>query len=205
MSWPDGASGPVDPYQGQPAAPVPPWNPYANPGSWEPAQYLPRQSPPGTIIAASVVGYLLALFLFITGLFLLFFASVVGLFADVDGASRTGASLAIAGAGNWIAVGLFVSGGVLVTLRRPAGLILVLVGSALVVVLAVYWMTIHAGDGFLFWAIVHIVLALVPAGLAALPPGNRAWLAGQPGSAPPPRPAGPPPFPTDRYGRPFGS
>jgi hypothetical protein len=201
------SGGPVDPYAGQAAPPVPPYNPYVNPGSWEPARYLPRQTAPGTIIAGTIVGYLFSLFLFITGLFLLFFGSIIGSGFGVDSTfANGGATLLIAGLGNWVAVGLFVSGGVVATIRRPAGLYLMLAASGLVVVLAVYWIVAYPESGVVFWAIVHLILALLPAGLVALAPGNRAWLAREPGSGPPPAPPyTPPPFPTDQYGRPFGS
>ena len=197
--------GPVDPYGGQAAAPVPTYNPYVNPGSWEAAQYLPAQTVPGTIIGGSIVGYVMALFLFVEGLFLLFFGSVVGSFSDSNDFTDSGTSLVIGGIGNWITVGLLVAGGVIASLRRPAGLILVLAAAGLVLVLAVYWVAIAPYGFTVFWALVHVVIGLVPAGLVALPASNRAWLARQPGSGPPPRPAGPPPYPTDRYGRPFGS
>lgn len=199
--------GPVDPYSGQAAAPVPGYNPYANPGSWEPAQYLPRQTVPGTIIAGSIVAYLLALFLFTSGLFLIFFGSLVpDSFDEVDSTlGDGGTSLVVAGLGNWIAVGLLISGGVIATLRRPSGLVVTLAGAGLVVVLSVYWVVLYPDAGVVFWAVVHAALALVPAGLIVLPPANRAWLAGQAGSGPTMRPPGPPPFPTDQYGRPFGS
>ncbi|MHA3704102.1 hypothetical protein ACXR2U_18180 [Jatrophihabitans sp. YIM 134969] len=199
--------GPVDPYAGQAAPPVPTYNPYVNPGSWEPAQYLPRQSAPGTIVAGTIVGYVFSLFLFVTGLFLLFFGSIIGSSFGSDSTfTNGGATLVLGGLGNWIAVALFITGGVLASLRRPAGLYITLAASGLVVVLAVYWMIAYPEGVVVFWAFLHVVLALVPAGLVALPPGNRAWLAGVPGSGPPPPgPYTPPPFPTDQYGRPFGT
>lgn len=204
---PYGGGGPVDPYAGQAAPPVPAYNPYVNPGSWEPAQYLPRQSVPGTIIAGSILGYLLALFLFVTGLGLVFFGSLTaGSFDEIDSSlGDGGTSLAIAGLGNWIAVALLVTGGVMTSVRRAAGLYVVLAGSGLVLVLAVYWVVLYPDSGIVFWAFLHTVLALLPAGLIVLPPGNRAWLAGKPGSGPPMRPPGPQPYPTDQWGRPFGS
>ena len=198
-------SGPVDPYAGEPGPPVPAYNPYVNPGSWEPAQYLPRQSPPGLIIAGSIVGYVLALFMFVTGLFLLFFGSVIGSFSDTGDFTDGGAPLVLAGLGNWVGVALFTAGGVLASVRKPAGLYLILGGAGLVVVEAVCWIAVYPEGFVVFWAVLHVLLAAVPAGLVAIAPGNRAWLEGRPGSGPPPRPAGPQPFPTDQYGRPFGS
>ena len=195
-------AGPVDPYAGQAAPPVPPYNPYVNPGSWEPAQYLPR-----AIIAGSIVGYLLALFMFVSGLGLVFFGSLTaGSFDEIDSTlGDGGTSLVVAGLGNWIAVGLLITGGVMASVRRATGLYVVLAGAGLVVVLAVYWVVLYPEAGIVFWAFLHAVLALVPAGLIVLPPGNRAWLAGRPGSGPAPRPSGPQPYPTDQWGRPFGS
>jgi hypothetical protein len=199
----DWGPGPVDPYAGQPAAPVPAYNPYVNPGSWEPARYLPRATVPGPLLAGTILGYLVAAFLFLSGMFLLFFGSLLGSFAGADSTfTNGGTTLVVAGLGNWVALGLFVSGGIVATLRRPVGLVLEAVASALVVVLAVYWIVAYPHADIVFWAIVHVVIALVPAGLILLPPANRAWVAGQSRPLPP---AAPPPFPTDQWGRPFGT
>lgn len=204
--------GPLDPHAGRAApAPLPPhpptqypvtqYQPYPNPGSWEPAQYLPRPGVPGALIAGSVLGYLLAVFLLVTGLLLLFFGSfIAGSFESVDSTlGDGGTSLIVAGLGNWIAAGLLIAGWVMATARRPAGLLVSLAGSGLVAALAVYWVVLYPVSGIVAWAIVHAVIAAVPAGLSIIP-GNRAWMTSPPM---PPRP--PQPFPLDRYGRPFGT
>lgn len=180
--------------------PVPPYQPYPNPGSWEAAQYLPRQGVPGALIAGSVLGYLLAVFLFFTGLLLIFFGSLIaGSFDAIDSTlGDGGTSLIVAGIGNWIAAGLLIAGWVMATARRPAGLLVSLAGSGLVAALSVYWIVLYPVSGIVAWAIVHAVFAAVPAGLSVIP-GNRVWMAS------PPLPRGPVPFPLDQYGRPFGT
>lgn len=193
--------GPTDPYQGQPVAPVPGWQPYPNPGSWEPAAYLPRAGIPGTLIAATIVGYLLAALLLFVGLFLVFFGSVFADAVDFQSNFRSSATaFLIAGLGNWLAAAAFITGGVSATMRRPFGLIAMLVGSGLVVALSVYWAVLFPYSAIVVWSVLLAVVAIVPAALV-LPPGIRRWMA----TPPSPWPPAPPPFPRDQYGRPFGS
>ena len=74
-----------------------------------------------------------------------------------------------------------------------------LAGSGLVAALSVYWIVLYPVSGIVAWAVIHAVLAAVPAGLSIIP-GNRTWM-----TAPPLPSRAPQPYPLDPYGRPFGT
>ncbi len=160
--------------------------PYGYPGAYGYApSYAPPPPPgerrPGTLIAASVLGYVAAGLLILSGMFLLFGASIVDTATEALGSQNPYSSeLALDGVVNFVAAGLLIGGGVAMTTRNATGRILYGVAGGIVVVEAIYWLTRwetrYNVGGFIVWAVMFMALAVVGVALAFTGECSR-WLA----------------------------
>lgn len=185
---------PADPYQGQWQQPVDPWHQAPQPWQQPYAPYSPAYpgygfdprtaGRPGTLMASAVLAYVTAGLLILAGALLLFGASVVSNLDEVShSAGGYGAELAFDGVLNFLAAGLLIGGGVMVTGRKAAGRTLLSVGSVIVLGETVYWMVrfdfLHA-NGAVIYAVLFGALAVLILAFAWTA-GARTWLmAGRP-------------------------
>ncbi len=185
-----------EPYA-QPAPYAP--NPYAQPNPYGYPQpgpygypagygYAPSYAPlppgerrPGTLIAASVLGYVSAGLLILSGLSLLFGASLVDTATQaLGGQNQYSSELALDGVVNFVAAGLLIGGGVAMITRNATGRILYGIANGIVVVEAIYWLarweSRYNVGGFIVWAVMFMALAVVGVALAFTGECSR-WLA----------------------------
>jgi hypothetical protein len=176
------------PYAGQPYAgqPPPPYTaaPYGVPGQYPnpypppypagypPAPYgYPAGAPyhpyarPGQVLAASVLGYVLAGLLIVTGFMLLFGASLSSDLGDAFDSDTSGVTteLAFDGLVNLIIGGLLIAGGVLFTGANPRGRRLLAIGAIATLVDCIYWLARADGDGD---AAIIVILFGAPAAIS---------------------------------------
>jgi hypothetical protein len=143
--------------------------------------YPPRGSGrPGMVLAAAVLGYVVAGFLIIAGIGLLAGATLVhdlGSNGGFDTRDAT-AELTFDGIVNFVAGGLLISGGVLLAGRRVTGRVLFLTAVAIDIGAAIYWLSrAGSGDGgIVFYALLFNVPAIIAA-CFVLTPSVRRWLA----------------------------
>lgn len=190
------------PYQGPPptashdpgsvASPYPYAVPYPNPYAY-PTGYgygypavQPGQRRPGTLTAAAVLGYVNAGLLVIAGLLLFTGASIVDSVNDsTDGAGLASFSteLSFDGFLNLLASALLITGGVLMSARRPNGRPVYAAGAAVVVIESGYWLArwgsrVNDAGGMVVYALLFGLLAGVGLGLACTRDGSN-WLRGR--------------------------
>jgi hypothetical protein len=168
-SYPTAQYSSAPPGYGYPGGPYPPPNPYG--------YDAPGSGRPGTLTAASVLSYVQAGLLLIAMLMLFYGASIVNNF---DEASTVTAELLIDGVVNAVLAGLFIWGGVAMSLRRATGRVLVTAAGALCVVDGIYWMTRFPSGVVAFYMILFIALPATAAGLAWSTIASS-WLTAEPG------------------------
>jgi hypothetical protein len=141
--------------------------------------YPSSNARPGAVVAASVLGYVLAGLLIVAGIFLLSLASSTSQIADtfdLNGASIT-AELTFDGLLNFLAAGLLIGGGVGFTTGRRAGRKTLVIGNAITLGAAIYWVSRTSGNnGAVVWVLLFSALAVVGIGLAFSTSINT-WLA----------------------------
>jgi hypothetical protein len=151
--------------------------PAAYPGFGYPA----GEQRPGTVIAGAVLGYIAAGLLIFAGIVLFAGASTLNDLTDTYGISNTySGELTGAGLINLIAAGLLIGGAVAMTGRSPTGRTVYLVGGAIVIVMAVYWLarwgTKSGLEDVIFYALLFGALVVVGICLACTGAANR-WFA----------------------------
>lgn len=166
---------PAYPSSNYPGPPPPP-NPYAQLppyGYGYPPGYGPQpgNGRPGTTIAAAVLGYVGGGLLILAAILLFFGASFITNFDDISGNSHGNfaAELSVLGVVNLIAAGLLIAGSVAMSGRNPKGRLMYSIGTAIVVVLAVYWLARWAdrsGGGIAVDALLFAAIVIVGSSLA---------------------------------------
>lgn len=153
---------------------------YPPPGypGYPPSAY--RNPRPGTTIAAAVLGYIVGGFLILAAIILFSGASTLNDVSDElnSDASSVTAELTLDGFINLVAAGLLIAGGVMLTGRRRSGRTLLMLGGAVVLVVAVYWLVRAGGDatGFvIFWGGLFVAPTVVAMCLAGAPRVSQ-WL-----------------------------
>jgi hypothetical protein len=160
---------PAPPGYGYPVGPYPSPNPYG---------YVARGSGrPGTLTAASVLAYVQAGLLLIAMLMLFYGASILNNFDD---GSAVTSELVVDGVVNALLAGLFIWGGVAMSLRQPAGRLLITTAGALCVIDGSYWMMRFPSAVVAFYMILFIALPAIAAGLAWSAVASS-WLTAEPG------------------------
>jgi hypothetical protein len=142
----------------------------------------PGNGRPGAVVASSVLAYILAGLLIISGVILLAVASSADELYDTfdAGGHRVTGELTADGFVDFLAAGLLIAGGVLFTTRRRTGRTMILVGNAITVAAAIYWVARTSGDaGAGVWITLFTALAVVGAGLS-LSARAAAWLGPKP-------------------------
>jgi membrane protein YqaA with SNARE-associated domain len=151
-------------------------------------QQGPRR--PGTVIASSVLAYVLAGLLIVAGIFLLSLASTTDqLFDTFNGyGNNLTAELSFDGFLDLVTAGLLIGGAVGFTTGRRAGRTLLIVGNTITVGDAIYWLvrTSTAGSAAV-WIVLFSALAIVGTVLALSAPIN-VWLAQRSAAAQQPSP-----------------
>ncbi|HEU5267252.1 MAG TPA: proline-rich domain-containing protein [Jatrophihabitans sp.] len=169
-------TGPYEPQQPIPQAPGQQPYPYGYGYAYPPAGYpgygfAPGEQRPGTVIAAAVLGYIAAGLLIFAGILLFTGASTLNDLDDTYGISDTySGELTVAGIVNLIAAGLLIGGAVAMTGRSHTGRTVYVVGGAIVIVLAVYWLARWATksglEDVIFYALLFAALVIIGMSLA---------------------------------------
>jgi hypothetical protein len=151
-----------------------PAQPGYQPGVYAPPAYPPSYYPqpsgrPGQVIAAAVLGYVVAGLLVVAAL--ICFAGANEL--DNLGYPDNG-FLVVGGLGNLIAAGLLIAGGVMLTAGRSTGRTLYTLGCLLDGVVAIVWLT--RGSVVLFWVVLFVAPLVVGLSLGWQVTATR-WLA----------------------------
>jgi hypothetical protein len=182
-----------------PPPPTVPPHPYPEPQQY--GQHYPAYPPyspypqvfgpprPGAATASSVVAFVLAALLIIAGIVLFLDATVVHAIGEESGLDLADptAEFLFDGMLDLVAGGVLITGGVLLMARNPHGRAWLLVGVAVDVAAAMYWLSRnHGGDAALtFYAVLFAVLGVVTAALLA-PPSVQRWLREGQGNGSPP-------------------
>jgi hypothetical protein len=207
---------PQDPYGGQPyygQQPPPGYQPgYQQPGYPSPAYYPqpgypygpppygypqiyqpPGPQRPGTATTASVLAFVNGGLLIAAALLLFAGASLISDFGNVtqSDTTYTTAEFTIDGFVNLLASGLLIAGGVMFAGRKPLGRTLLASGGAIVIALAIYWLTrFDAFATTIFYGLLFAALSVLSIAMA-FTGSTKAWLAGEPPASPtPPSPYG---------------
>jgi hypothetical protein len=189
---------PAEPYPGPPSQhpyPPPPYGapypppPYGYPGY--PGSYRPPWDAgrPNAILVASVLAYVNAGLLILSGLLLLAGASAVDSWNDAFGShhNNIGTELAIDGLINLLSAALQIAGGILVLGRSERGRILLTVGGALCIAAGVYWLIRVHDVGVGTWTVLYVAMPITGLALVWTAPCTE-WLRGNdPHQVPPPQ------------------
>ena len=182
--------GPIDPnpnYGGPPPssqyhAPAPP--PAGYQGSYPPPWDSGR---PSGLMAASVLAYINAGLLILAGLLLLIGASAIDSWNEAFGSSDHGytAELAFDGLINFIAAGLQIAGGVMMSGRNERGRTVLTLGGAICVLAGLYWVLRVHDSGVVVWAGIFVAMPVIGMSMAWTE-RSTIWLRGaDPRQAPP--------------------
>lgn len=153
-----------------PPAPPPPGYPGSYPPPWDTGQ------PPG-ISAASVLAYIDAGLLILTGLLLFAGASAVDSWNNAFGTHDNGITteLVIDGLVNLLSAGLQIAGGIMITGRSERGRTLLSAGCGLCVAAGVYWVLRVHDAGVTIWTILFVALPVIALSLVWTPAATE-WL-----------------------------
>ncbi len=136
---------------------------------------------PPIVLAAAILGYVVAGLLVTAGLLLAAGVSLAASLVDDTGPIDAGAvvALLLAGAVDLISGTLLLAGGMLLTARRAVGRVLFTVGGAMFVVAGIVWLARVQDSGVLPYDVVFTVPTVVGLGLVWAAPVTR-WLAAPP-------------------------
>jgi hypothetical protein len=165
---------PAPTYQqpGYPPAPYPlpvypqtGYQPYPQPGPYGyppavPAYYpQPGNGRPGVVVAAAVLGYVVAGFLILSGFLLLIGASAVDGIDDTYGNNSGTTKFLLSGVANLVSSGFLIAGGVMLTSRQPRGRAMYAIGSAVCIGAGVFWLTVSLGS--IIWVIIYCAPVII--------------------------------------------
>lgn len=140
------------------------------------APFPPTQGRPGSVLAASILGYISAGILFLAAMLLFFGASIISSVADVDSTADSAVrEVVIDGFVNLVSGGLLLAGGVVLTAGRGVGRILLTVGAGVCVAAGIYWLVRSQTAGTFPLVLVFAAPAVASLILAWLPDVSR-WL-----------------------------
>jgi hypothetical protein len=164
-------SGQSFPYPGAPAPP--PGYPGSYPAPWDTGR-------PNGIAAASVLAYIDAGLLILTGLLLFVGASAVDSWNNAFGTHDSGITteLAIDGLINLLSAGLQIAGAVMITARSERGRTLLTVGGGLCIAAGVYWVLRVHDLGVTIWTILFVALPVIALSLVWTDSASE-WLRGE--------------------------
>jgi hypothetical protein len=177
-SW--SARDPNDGYSGPPPTGPPPAGSAGRPPFEPPVFPGPGYPPPGpapgghvwisrpsTVIASSVLAYIMGGMLIVAGFVLFLGASIVKSFDSATGGNNTGTSveLIVDSVLNFGAAGLLIGGAATFTAGRVLGRQLLTIGAGICLAECVYWV-FRAESNTIVWTIVFAVLAIVTLALA---------------------------------------
>lgn len=177
---------PQQPYGQQPYGPPQSYGP--TPPAYNAYGYPAPQvdARPGTVLGASVLAYVLAGLLILSGALLLFGASTVDSLGDAfnSDTSSVTAELALDGLADLLAGGLLIAGGVSLSGRHLRGRTMLVVGTTITLIECVYWLARTSADGGVFvFVVVFGALAVISLVLAVSGTASQ-WLRGAPAAQP---------------------
>jgi hypothetical protein len=133
-------------------------------------------SRPGTVVAASVLGYITGGMLIVAAFVLFLGASIVKSFDSITGGNNTGtaAELIVDSLLNFGVAGTLIGGAATFTSGRVVGRTLLTVGGGVCLAECVYWV-FRAESNTIVWTVVFAALAIVMLALAWTKPTTE-WL-----------------------------